>query len=249
MKHGLIFGSFVYIISAINQTKVAYGDNCPEINSNEWLHLRCVIAGEFSLNLTSIAYHECTLECIRRHNCLLTNYNKAKHYCLLTNEKCIELELDDEFQLRYFGPTGATCLSWVPSSVIQPRLSPHIVENIYPARWRHGLYTVPGKFVASDNQWRGIFEGERYTFDPTEVNIEFLQVRPECQVTWLIYSAGNPIPDGAVIGGYLATGAESDVYMMLVLGGHFGYYDPVTELAYASVPERIFTTMKIMILM
>ena len=132
--------------------------------------------------------------------------------------------------------------SWISIEILRPdscnvfvlgtvlcyptKSSARLTGYIYPAKWNHRLHTVPGRLIAADeNQWRGIFDGERYSLGPTEVNIKFLQVRPECQVTWLQYSAVNPIPDGAVISGYLATGAGSDVYMMLVLQGvgHFGY--------------------------
>ena len=82
-------------------------------------------------------------------------------------------------------------------------------------------------------------------------DIDILQVRPKCQVILVDYSAGNPIPDGAVVGGYLATGSGSDVYVIQAGEvAHFGYYDPDTELGYVEYRGvKTHTEMKIMILL
>ena len=244
-----MFGSLVYNVLLFNQFKVTNCDKCSEVSSKESrLHQRCITAPEPTVNLTSISRHLCTLECIRRRKCLFVNYNTVKHYCLLIDEKCIELKWDDTLELRYFGLTGEMCLPWVPVSVFQSNPVSNLWDGRYPARWRHGLHIVPGKYVAKQNKWSGVLEGGRYE---TSDNIEVLQVRPECQVVLVDYSAGNPIPDGAVIGGYLATGAGSDVYVIQDPQGfmHFGYYDPNTELVYTvSWGVRTYTKMKMMIL-
>ena len=47
-------------------------------------------------------------------DCSLSNYNFVRNYCLFTNEKCIRLAADNEFEINYFGVQGINCLKWVP---------------------------------------------------------------------------------------------------------------------------------------
>ena len=77
---------------------------------------RCVTTGARTLHLTSLPLHICSLGCMHRHDCLFTNYNVEQNYCI-SIDVCMEWEVNNEFELRYFGLPRQKCLSWTPVSL------------------------------------------------------------------------------------------------------------------------------------
>ena len=56
-------------------------------------------------------------------------------------------------------------------------------------------------------------------------------VEPSCNFKWIRYRAGDPIPDGAVVGGHLANGTPLYVVVTLLLTDkrQIGYYNPASN--------------------
>ena len=246
-----MFESAVCTMAFFNWINNVQCGKCFEVVPAELqLHRRCVTDSAHTLNLTSFPPHICTLECMRRQHCLFTNYNKAQKYCLLIDDKCMQWEVDNEFELRYLGLPRQKCVSWVPVSVFNPTLGVTRSHGTYAGRWRDAFNTVPGKYIPSQGVVYVAMGGAAHHFPN---GIEVLQVHPECQVTWLDYTAGEPIPDGAVAGGSLATEVGTDIYVIraqVSMDDQFGYYDPNTNLGYGEGSNAVhtYTRMDIMAL-
>ena len=248
MKPTSLFKTIFCIGSLLNWFKIIHCGKCSEVVSEErQLYRRCIHVR--TLDLTSIPPHICTLECLRRQNCLFTNYNTDKSYCLLIDDKCMQWEVDNEFELRYLGLPRQKCVSWVPVSVFKPTLVVSYAGSTYAGRWRDALNTVPGKYVPSHGVIYVAMGDATHTYSD---GIEVLQKHPECQVVWLAYTAGEPIPDGAVVGGSLSTEAGTNLLYVIRAQGavddQFGYYNPDTNLGYVPTPELQYTKMDIMAL-
>ena len=78
---------------------------------------------EHYVKLTSIPRHHCTLTCLSRSECSLINYNHLDHNCFMTGDRCIRMELDNGFEIIYYGATGESCLSWASLSQYQQSLA------------------------------------------------------------------------------------------------------------------------------
>ena len=84
---------------------------------------------------------------------------------------------------------------------------------------------------------------------------EALEVSPACQIQWVQYSAGNDVPLGSIVGGHMASGSCSDLYVVRVTtrrDGHdvnvSGYYDPASQKAYAVfVGAHTYSEMEILV--
>ena len=112
---------------------------------------------------------------------------------------------------------------------------------------------IPGKlYVAGD--FYSVFDGKEFS---TTAGREALQVNPECHVTWVSYTVGNPMPAGAVIGGLLSKGDDflrNDLYVIQAKTLNdrleFGYYDPETGLGYVGQQGvNTYTQMDLLILL
>ena len=249
MKPTSLFKSIFCIGSLFNWFKGTHCGTCFEVISAELqLYRRCKLPNVRTLNLTALPPHICTLECLRRQDCLFTNYNTAHKYCLLIDDKCMQWEVDNEFELRYLGLPRQKCVSWVPVAFFNPTLAVGYAGGTWAGRWKDALNTVPGKYVPSHGVIYVAMGDAKHTYSDS---IEVLQIHPECQVTWLDYTAGEPIPDGAVVGGSLATEAGTNLYVIraqVAVDDQFGYYNPDTNLGYVASPELRYTKMDIMIL-
>ena len=61
----------------------------------------------------------------------------------------MQWEVDNEFELRYFGLPRQKCVSWVPVYVFYPTLVVTHARGTYVRKWRDALDTVPGKYISS----------------------------------------------------------------------------------------------------
>ena len=100
-----------------------------------------------------------------------------------------------------------------------------------------------GRIVSNDvvllgHYITGVFWSVRegYQFGPVFAEdqvIEFLLKDPVCPVLWMPFTAGEPLPFGAAIGGRLTTRSATYVTQVIQNGlAVFGYYDPESDLEY-----------------
>ena len=215
------------------------GDNCnSKITRPALTGFRCVT--KVYHNFTGIQAHTCTYLCITRKECTIVNYNIQQNVCHLSNGPCIVLEADDAFQVKYLGLVyRSDCFRWRTSSTFADSemiSSPncHPTENIcYLGRLVSSSNVLPGKYLHASGKVWTVFDGNEVNSVDGSSTKEILDVRPGCQLTWMPFSTGDPIPVGAVEGGLLANNGAI-LYVMRgpaeTYTGIFGYYDPKTPL-------------------
>ena len=171
---------------------------------------------------------------MRRKNCHGLNYDHAGNMCYIFHGQCLSLETDEKCDMTSLGTVTDLCLRWFS---VERDLSfseifssnPSNPSKWYIGRLRHGVHTLPGKLQG--NTIYSVLEGVMHTKGAMEV----LHVLPGCKVTWVSFNAGWAIPQQAVIGGYLANGPGSILYVIRGQAHRSiapGYYNPATEKGY-----------------
>ena len=232
---------------------MTHGSNCQmtEVKTS-WSNVRCETEAEKCINFTSVSRHICHSICLQRKDCSLANYNFVWNYCLTTNNNCVRLIADSEFEIKYFGAQGSHCLYWVPSDTLQLARAVYHDEDQVVGRHMKSPAMLPGKLYVTREDFYTVFNGNGLH---ATTGKEALQVNPECHVTWINYIAGDPIPDGAVVGGYLSADEDSrrnDLYVIKAptFDGHieFGYYDPTAGRGFVEQSgANIYTEMDMLI--
>ena len=203
---------------------------------------RCRTDKNIFNNLTDITHHDCTHRCMTLQGCILVNYNMEQRYCSLSNEVCLEYIADYGFVVAYFGSKEAMCVKWVSYTLYDYAnaiVALNCADLIYPNCALGRLKTpfghlLPGNFFDS-----GIIPMIKTVFHTgvtTSGEKEVLNIQDGCRVIWVNYTAHEPLPVGAIVGGYMVGDGRNDLYVMRALfnGFHsFGYYNPVTALGYA----------------
>ena len=191
---------------------------------------RCFADRQVYYNITPTHHYSCRHNCITNKLCLYILQHVTKKYCIVSNGPCLWLEPDTDYNVMVIRAKPAhECLEWVPLIGLvnagrkQDSCGSHrvgranIQSNMLVGSGGGGtVYTVlKGGYVSSKA-------------------VEWLNVLPGCKVSWIPFTGGGPIPNGAVQGGYLYNGdTPQSIYVMgAVKGGGscttYGYYDPGT---------------------
>ena len=150
------------------------------------------------------------------------------------------------------------CLQWVDMTT-----SPEKSQLIWSCESENcnTTYKYIGRTVSGDDLPVGKCNGENRIEFGTEAG-EFgrategyvLRLQPNCNVRWEDYSAGDPIPDGAVVGGYIGDSCGG-VYIVRAKPGSdenmpAGYYNPKNEMSYIAtqVGSASLTDVSILII-
>ena len=159
---------------------------------------------------------------------LLDQLQLVHKYCLMTSERCVKLVTDVRFQVTHFGTTAEICVSWEELAHYRQELTivlPTINRDIVPGRYVFPTGEIPGKLYPHDNNLYVVKDDVLYYGSDQK---EVLQIVPECHVTWVDYTAGDDLPEGAVVGGTWG-GATLYVIKGEAAGGHVecGYYHSI----------------------
>ena len=216
---------------------------------------RCVTVNDTNHPVV-VDRHQCVLMCMHCPTCRSLNYNFDGGECVLNEQPCLNQESDDHFLAVFFGDAWIEfCLRWVPStgsvtSAMVPTSSCHHDASLitcYVGRLVSAPHILPGKFYPG--AVFSVLDGDKYIIG----NKEVLEVTPGCQVSWVSYTAGSAVPFGAVVGGYLANGVGSTLYVIrgLVPTGYtiIGYYDPASERGWGEFEgPQILTLVEMLVL-
>ena len=225
---------------------VDVASSCQVSVTTKRLSQRCVTKNNTFIAQTRLDLHICIMDCVRRTQCLGFNYDLSQKKCYPFDEQCQSLETDEKFEMTFMGILAELCLKWLPPSntVISTMVSMYRCHangdysTCHVARLLYGPNTLPGKFDGFDVY--SVLNGVKHYTGSREV----LHVLPGCQVEWVTYNAGSPIPRWAVLGGYLANDSGSLLYVIRgVVYGYIvpGYYDSIKEEAYVDYdgPRRV----------
>ena len=172
---------------------------------------------------------QCIWRCLQMERCRYINYNSVTVQCELGLSQCGSLQPAIGVMVQAFGTSRHGCLHW--GSREEPGWVPIVAENgrVYAARTRRGEVLLIGTF-ANGKLWAND-DGVEVE---TDHNIEFLAKNASCPLPWMSYTAGEPLPFGAVTGGRFADG--SDTYVARVHHKNkifrFGYFHPKSAAVY-----------------
>ena len=225
---------------------------------------RCISENESYRSITGVHSYICRHICAQSNDCSITNYNTVENLCLISNDTCFFLQKDTDYQMNYISIRKRdSCIEWVSNSNFGQAM-PVISEDCdllgserpcYVGRRVSSNHSLPGKYhrhdIFEEGLWT-VFNGQLYTTG----DMEILDVHPDCQVTWMSFTAGDPVPFNAVIGGYM-DGGDSILYVIRGKADHlgnmftvFGYYFPETEQGYLEYyGVHVLTVMDMLILM
>ena len=205
---------------------------CELKHSNKPLYGQQCVTSE-PTEIWQAARPQCVWRCLWTEACRYINHNSATGQCELGFSQCEFLQPAAGVIVNIFGPPRQGCLRW--GSDQEPGWVP-IQErdgDIYMARTINNDALIIGNFFVGVQELWANGEGVRIGPVTGNENIEVLTKNVVCIVRWLPYTAGEPLPHGAVTGGHLADG--SAVYVVKVTDNNnpfFGYYNPKSALAY-----------------
>ena len=216
--------------------KLALVNACESRTTTTPLHgLRCLT--NTSIAVLQAAHPQCVWRCLWMKTCRYINHNSATGQCELGSGPCESLEPTAGVLMNAFGPPRHGCLHWVPSQGTEGLRIQITGRESYAARITSGDVVLFGTFF-SEGQRQFWANKEGVSIGPvfeTDQDIEILTVDATCPLPWMPYTASEPLPVGAVIGGRLADGSET--YVVKVNHNNnqfvvFGYYTTKSAVAY-----------------
>ena len=218
------------------------------------------VSSKISSNISALHPYSCRYNCSARKWCSAINQNLAKAHCLLSVGPCMYLVPDNDFQVIYVKPSKTErCLVWKLNRESSNPARAHnacITEGIpcIIGWFLEELHLLPENFA----NW-----GLLSVFNNNIIGMvsssgaQSLDVQPGCMVNWMPFIGGEPLPEGAVEGGYLDDGGvRQPLYIMSVdvvfRGGTcsvYGYYNLATGLGFAEFHnEHVRAHINLMIL-
>ena len=223
---------------------------------SEMAEQRCMTAQGTSAPMTA-EQPVCAMICAQHTLCRSFNYNFVENKCVLNEGPCLHLMPSIHFLAVIFGDAQAeVCLRWVPivdfsaaSAIPTSPCNAHSdFATCYVGRLVYTPHVLPGKYQDTNKNIYSVLRGAEESNGIKEV----LQVTNGCDISWVSFTAGGTVPSRAVVGGYLADGAGSNLYVIrgVVSGFKFiGYYDPASEHGYVeSGGAHMITQMEVLVL-
>ena len=198
---------------------------------------------------------QCVWRCLKMQNCRYMNHSPESDLCEIGLGQCESLKPAVGTMVNVFLQSRDDCLHW--GSYQEPgRVAVGDVDvAVYVGRTMHGEAMVVGKFLDVDNYDPHIWandQGERFSVDYGSDNaVEVLSTTAGCPLFWVSYTGGNPLPVGAVAGGYLVDGTVTHVALKMYASSvAYGYYNTDTEMVYYEFGGAQYsTTMEILVLL
>ena len=172
--------------------------------------LRC--ATTITTAVVQAAHPQCVWRCLRAHSCRYINHDSVTDQCDVGLGQCESLQRATGAMVQAFGPPRRGCLRW--GSKQEPGWVPVVGKNgdNYVARTVSGDVSLIGTYdTYSSAFWANNAGMAVGPVKQTDQDIEFLTKDPACPLPWMSYTAGEPLPSGAVIGGRLVDGSATYV--------------------------------------
>ena len=190
---------------------------------------------DYISNYTAIEHQRCVAHCITNPYCWVLGYNSWGKYCLLGTQPCVKAVSDNDFRMMTFRKhEHISCIQWVWSD--RSSYPTRTVEQIHPLYQALARKPIQGEiYIGRSNPGLGKIFLSRNGAAVNYRGYYLLVVSDSCSVAWVPYTAGNPLPRGAVEGGFLnSLGAT---YCMRVWNPPeatylYGYYAQSSGLGY-----------------
>ena len=186
-------------------------------------------------NITNISSPYCTQRCLNDRRCESLSFNMETNFCQLSHEPCAVADVKSGFLLMNFRwNEDENCVTWKTNDVETGGSVPErLVEEfaILTSRSAVGRIQIGEDIhvgivdrVAASGDAFFVVQGSEY-FEGT--NYKLLTVSPTCSLAWVPYRAGDPLPDQAVVAGYLSGSGPTysiRVWRQDIVSFKFGVY-------------------------
>ena len=166
----------------------------------------CTGVGTVTLKLLP---HQCRSMCLQSAICKAYNYNTTSEACTRITSPCPQAIGDPVMEFAVFRETSAKqCYKWVPYSsgdVLDERMISTDTSSYIVARLKVNGNDLVCKFEDGVGCSGGVLGSTTYKSNQG-YQCERLRVVEGCTIFWVSYTAGEPIPAQAVIGGSMANG-------------------------------------------
>ena len=212
--------------------------------------------------LHSMAVSQCKLKCLQSVNCEAFNHNSTDNTCTLFAISCPVIISNLMMKYAVFGPNNRIikCYEWVPYVPTDPLDERMVtVDNGSPLSYMSRIHAdgndAMGFVVPEHGSCYSCVDPVLYNSHDTHKSpvypCQILRISSLCKYLWVPYTAGDPLPDKALIGGQMA--GESQVWIAKFFDGEFvlsGYYTTGSTHAFLRVGGlcKTTTTMEILIL-
>ena len=149
----------------------------------------------------------CTDICIREPQCLVLSYNVVERQCFLNSEPCALAERQSDFLLMVFRwHEDVQCVHWIPPPNTDIHIPTRLVENkpeqsarCAVGRMRRGMDIHPAH-IRIDGKGHAVIDGGLLF----GMDFDVLSLSYNCVFAWLPYTAGDNLPRGTVVTGFLS---------------------------------------------
>ena len=199
---------------------------------------RCFVDMHVYLNITPMHRYSCRQNCIMNKRCSYVQHNVVRNYCIVSKGPCLWLQPDTDYNVTIIRRKSMDqCVKWVPKAGLHNPARTQ--DTCIPWRRAHrvGRISFQSNILLGTGAADSVFtilNGRRVRGTASG----WLDVQPGCKVSWVPFTGGDHIPNGAVQGGYLYdSGKLQPIYVMgAVKSGRsctaYGYYDPSSERGY-----------------
>ena len=212
------------------------------------LGLQCMTS--VTENVWDTSHPQCIWQCLRVEKCRYVNYKSDTGQCELGLGECESLQLAAGMMVNAFGPPRHACVHWGSSG--GPGWVPVRATYGYAARVVIEDVVIIGIFYRNNGEFWSSTASERIgPLKEADHNIEILSKATDCPLPWMSYTAGEPLPPGAVTGGRHTDGSETYVVKVWHNNGYVvGYYHKNSALAYYEhTGVRTATSMDLLVML
>ena len=213
-----------------------------------------------TVQLSHVPGHLCNHYCVSEFQCSMLSYHVNGGVCMVYTDICVEMMEDREQVSSYIllnRPRNHRCISWLPYQGVIPdgeRLVRRSDGKQVMARINYNNETLPGKFFIHNLNVKtvSLVNGPVEVIKSSDSAMEFLVVSDTCSVAWVPHVAGNPMPPGAVVGGWTSNSTPLIVAALWTTKTNnmnkkysYGYYVPESQLGYVSVGGEVTTNTSV----
>ena len=186
--------------------------------------------------LLNIARAQCVWNCLSRDNCHVVSHEHHLNLCELSPQFCDKVLPHENFTINAYGIERSQCLKWVAPAQYDSQTAVEFLRQIGSTKVlavgriqdNTGLY--PGKYL--NTSLTVAYAANASTFVISGNGCEALLVDPGCMWTWIMYTAGNELPVGAVAGGHYRNDVLYVARCTFGIKYAIGYYRPSSQIGY-----------------
>ena len=159
--------------------------------------------------LSDMPRHQCQLICLHSKRCVAFNYDTAVDKCTFFHTPCPLAHDDLAMEYHIFTEKPAhQCSKWVPYTA-GGNLGKRIIESDSAgrvvSRLKYNGHDIPG-YLYEPTHFCHTGLGTTRIDSSSSVPCELLYIADDCTAFWVPYTAGQPIPKKAVVGGHMTSG-------------------------------------------